>query len=184
MKHRVTSTVPSTPAQTVEKKAVYLNLPFYGDGPATRLRRTLTALTRKNFPAAKTVVVFETTKLPVASPKDRLPITSMSSAIYAFNCGCRTASYIGRTSRSLAVRIREHVPKWLEMGRSGRSLSSITEHLLSCNNCPPAPRDNFTIIAQGRHALHLRILEALFIKRDRPSLCKQKDYVIDLQLPW
>ena len=183
-RHKVTSYVPNNSVSTAEKKPVYIRLPFYGDGPTARLRRALTTATKRMFFAAQPVITFSTTKLPVASPKDRLPTASMSSVIYSFRCGCRTASYIGRTSRTLAVRAREHIPKWLEMGRPGRCHSSISEHLLACTNCPPAPRDRFTIVAQGRNQRVLRILEALFIKRDQPSLCKQKDYVIDLALPW
>ena len=147
-------------------------------------RRALNAATNRVFFAAKPVITHSTTKIPVASPKDRLPASSMSSVIYSFRCGCRTASYIGRTLRTLSERVKEHIPKWLEMGRPGKSSSSIADHLLACNSCPPAPRDQFTIVAQGRHQRLLRILEALFIKRDQPSLCKQKDYVINLELPW
>ena len=176
--------MPHSSVPSAEKKPVYLRLPFYGDGPSARVRRALNAATSRVFFAAKPIITFSTTKIPVASPKDRLPASSMSSVIYSFRCGCRTASYIGRTSRTLAVRAREHIPKWLEMGRQGKCSSSISEHLLACNSCPPAPRDQFVIVAQGRHQRLLRIMEALFIKRDQPTLCKQKDYVINLELPW
>ena len=183
-RHMVDSVAPNVPTQSAEKKSVFLQLPFYGDGPASRLRKALSTLTSRIFSAAKPVIIFDTNKLPVRSPKDSLPASSMSSVIYSFHCGCRSASYIGRTSRSLEARTREHIPRWLEMGHQGRSVSSISDHLLTCDNCPPAPREIFKVIARGRHSLHLRILEALFIKRHRPNLCKQKDYVIDLHLPW
>ena len=183
-RHKVTSYTPNDSVPTAEKKSLYLRLPFYGDGPTSRLRRALNAATSRTYFAARPVIIFDTTKLPVASPKDRLPTASMSPVIYSFRCGCRTASYIGRTSRTLAVRAREHIPKWLEVGRHGRCHSSICEHLLVCDSCPPAPRDRFTVVAQGRHSRHLRIMEALFIKRDQPSLCKQKEHVMDLGLPW
>ena len=180
----MTSFVPSCPPPTVAKKPVYLRLLFYGDGPSARLRRALNTVTSRVFFAAKPVISHSTTKLPVSSLKDLPPTSSRSSIIYSFRCGCRTASYIGRTSRTLAERVKEHVPKWLEMGRPGTANSSIADHLLACNSCPPAPRDQFTIVAQGRHFRILRIMEALFIRRDQPSLCKQKNYVMDFELPW
>lgn len=66
-------------------------------------------------------------------------------------------------------RDREHVPKWLEIGHSGRCQIAITEHL-ACNCCPPASFDQFNVIVQDWHSHLLRIMEALYIKCDQPSL--------------
>lgn len=128
-KHMVTSFTPSASIPSVEKKSVFLQLPFYGDGPAARLRKALSALSSRTFFAAKPIIIFKTTPLPVRSPKDSLPTSMMSSVIYSFHCGCRSASYVGRTSRSLETRKREHIPRWLELGQhidAVRVLSPIT----------------------------------------------------------
>jgi hypothetical protein len=169
---------------TVNLKPVYLRVPFYGDRPVSRLRERLNAAVRRVFPAAGPVLLFNTTRIPVASPKDRLPGASTSSVIYSFRCGCGTANYIGRTSRPLATRSREHIPRWLERGLSGQCHSSITEHILACNCDRENLLSNFSILVHARNELLLKILEALFIRRDRPNLCRQKDFVTELCLPW
>ena len=84
------------------------------------------------------------------------------------------AVYYGRTSRRLEVRIREHVPKWLLDGR----------HALSCISITGSLRDKFSVIFKARHDRLLRIYEALSINYFKPDLCKQKDLLIDLHLPW
>ena len=167
-----------------EKKPIYLQLPFYGDQPAARLRQKLLAIVGRVFYAAKPVILFSTTRIPVASPKDRLSNASSSSIIYSFRCGCGTATYIGRTSRALAQRSREHIPRWLERGLHGQCRSSITEHVLDCDCDRSSLMSSFSVVCRARNDPLLRILEALFIKRDRPNLCRQKDYVTDLRLPW
>ena len=180
-KHQVNNSVKSP---TVEKKPIFLRLPFYGDGPAARLRQRLSTAVCKVFYAAKPVFLFSTTPIPVASPKDRLPTASSSSVIYSFLYGCGTAAYIGRTMRSLQERSREHVPRWLERGLQGRCNSSITEHLLACACDRSTLLSRFSVLTRCRSDLLLRITEALYIKHQKPNLCKQKENVLDLRLPW
>ena len=163
---------------------VFIRLPFYGDSAASRLRQRLSATVCKVFYAAKPVTLFSTTPIPVASPKDRLPTASQSSVIYAFNCDCGAAAYVGRTARSLRVRSKEHIPRWLERGLQGRCNSAITEHVLDCDCDRSNLLSRFTILARCRSTLLLRITEALFIRRNEPNLCKQKENVLDLHLPW
>ena len=141
------------------------------------------------FPAAKPVVIFDTRRIPVASPKDKLPVTAQSKIIYHFECVCGS-KYIGRTGRRLAVRIREHLPKWLESStkappRSSQPASSaITRHLQTCRCTVSEAAGRFKVLFRARSDYHLRILESLSIKRFRPELCVQKDHVVALQLPW
>ena len=182
-RHKVVSLPPKLPIATVEKKAVFLTVPFYGDKSASLLKSKLTDVFGRLVPAANPVVLFTTCKIPVASPKDRLPVPLTSSIIYSFHCGCG-AAYIGRTSRSLAVRSREHIPKWLLDGRTGQCNSAITEHLKSCQFDPAVVMSQFSVVSRCRHDRLMRIVEALFIKHDRPILCRQKDHVINLRLPW
>jgi len=168
---------------TAERKAVYVNLPFYGDKSSLFIRKSIDELLAKFAPAAKPIIIFKTNCIPVASPKDRLPVAATSSVIYSFRCGCGS-TYIGRTSRPLTVRAREHIPRWFLNGHLGISRSAITEHVLSCCSVPNDPISKFEIVCHAYNDRILRILEALFIRRDNPNLCKQKDHVINLRLPW
>ncbi len=158
-------------------------MPFYGDKASNLLSSRLKTLFHRFSPAAKPIVLFQTRKIPVSSPKDRLPVPLACPIVYSFLCSCG-AAYIGRTARSLKTRSREHIPKWLLEGRSGRCNSAVTAHLQQCDFDPETIRDKFSIVCRCRHERIMRITEALFIQRDRPMLCRQKDHVINLRLPW
>ena len=112
-------------------------------------------------------------------------------------CGC-DATYVGRTERQLQARVSEHVPRWLDryihqstlntidqtQGQLNRlPNSAIGRHLIETGHCMNA-QFAFKILARSRNKLVLRFAEALAIKRLKPSLCIQKDFVINLALPW
>jgi hypothetical protein len=171
-----------------ERKPIFLKVPFIGDKAASFFRRSLRQCLSV-FPAARPVVIFQTSNIPVASPKDRLPVQSQHNCIYSFacTCGCR---YVGRTERRLDDRIREHVPKWLASDlkcppRSTRiPASAITRHLQVCDCPADVARSRFSVLFSARHCMSLRFLEALAIKRFAPDLCVQKEHVLSLNLPW
>ena len=108
------------------------------------------------------------------------PASTSSPIVYKFLCDCG-AAYIGRTSRLLAVRSSEHIPKWLREGRSGTCQTAIAEHLLECDCNRASALTRFEVIASCQHGRSMRILEAIFIRRDRPVLCKQKTIELDKQ---
>ena len=63
--------------------------------------------------------------------------------------------------------------------------SSIKQHLSARTNCREFYSDNvFSILSRGRCALHLAVLEALYIRKLHvdPELCVQKENVLSLQL--
>ena len=61
--------------------------------------------------------------------------------------------------------------------------SSIKQHLSARTNCRELYSDNvFSILSRGRCALHLAVLEALYIRKLDPELCVQKENVLSLQL--
>ena len=64
--------------------------------------------------------------------KDVLPIFQQSNLIYKFQCQCN-ATYIGRTSQCLVVRIKRHVPRDIHNYTTSRYSkllnSAICEHL-------------------------------------------------------
>jgi hypothetical protein len=171
-----------------EKKPVFVKLPFLGDKAASFARRSLRA-SFSLFPAAKLFIVFETRRIPVSSPKDRLPALLRHKIIYSFECACG-CRYLGRTERRLEDRIREHVPKWLSSDhkcppRSTRiPASAVTRHLQVCDFPAEAARSRFKVVFSARRTSLLRIIEALCIKRFAPDLCIQKEHVVSLLLPW
>ena len=171
-----------------EKKIVYAFLPFVGDKAAEFVKRALSS-TLKCAQAVKARVVFDTTRIPLASPKDSLPVSAQSNVIYRFVCSC-SSMYIGRTSRSLKERAKEHVPKWVLDGKQhpprSTSLpeSAVTRHLLN-NGCSLLNvRDRFQVIMRCKSKYLLKINEALLIKTIGPDLCVQKQHLFTLSLPW
>ena len=67
-----------------------------------------------------------------------------------------------------------------------KSDSTITEHLKLSPECRrgvcAVVLKRFEILARGRSTNHLAILEALFIARNKPGLCSQKEHVRRLEL--
>ena len=132
-KHKIAELQNKAPEITVEKKLIFLQLPFYGDKATNSIRQSFSNLISNSFFAAKPILIFRTTSIPRRSPKDRLPYVCSSQLVYKFTCDCG-AVYIGRTNRRLETRVREHLPKWLIEGKGGRANSAITSHVLECNS--------------------------------------------------
>ena len=172
-----------------EKKNVILKLPFIGDQAASFAKRSYKKLLSV-FPAVKPLIVFQTTRIPVSSPKDKLPVSAQTQVIYAFSCTCGSR-YVGRTGRSLKERMKEHVPLWLRKGNKfpprskSRPSSAVTRHLQTCTEVDFSKVDAcFSVLFSVKGFYLLRIYEAISIKCFTPDLCTQKEFVLDLTLPW
>ena len=64
-----------------------------------------------------------------------------------------------------------------------KSDSAIGQHLIINPECAKTyTDDNFRIIGQARSAVHLGVLESVYIKTQNPVLCKQKEFVFSLGL--
>ena len=167
-------------------KDVFLRLPFAGDTFSTTIRKRLFNSTKQAFPASNPRLIFTTKRIPVRPLKDPVPLRSKSHIIYKFKCDCG-CSYVGRTDRTLGVRMKEHLPRWLLKNTSNRNTarSSICKHAAECDHFQG--RDflsYFSVLSRSSHPTSLRILEALFIKNLKPPLCVQKDFLYSLLLPW
>ena len=107
---------------------------------------------------------------------------------------------MGRTSQRLQNRIKQHVPQWLrqQLTRPRRSQphklcepkdtkpncdSAVGQHLLENDQCA-LNYDNkwFSILATAHSSFHLNLLEAAYIKTQRPVLCRQREFVYTLKL--
>ena len=61
--------------------------------------------------------------------------------------------------------------------------SAIGLHLLLNASCAKHyHQDRFRILARGRSAFHLSVLESIFIKTSNPDLCRQKEFVYSLKI--
>ena len=136
--------------------------------------------------------------LPVAR-KDVLPTTPKSSVIYEYKCHC-DSRYVGRTSQRLQDRIKQHVPQWLrqQLTRPSQSQphrsfkrndtkpdcdSVIGQPLLGNDQCAlNYDHKWFLILATARSSFYLNLLEAAYIKTQRPVICKQKEFVYALKV--
>ena len=101
--------------QKAERKPIYICLPFKGDHTADTLNRRLQHSLQQTFPMATLRSWFPTRPLLRLSLKDKLPVKSQNMLVYSFICSC-TAEYIGRTTRQLKARMKEHHPPWLRSG--------------------------------------------------------------------
>ncbi len=174
---------------TAEKKDVFIRLPFLGDATSEMVKRRLKTAVTNAFPAANLRVFFTNSPLLRLGGKDRLPLKATSMCIYSFTCSCG-AGYIGRTTRRLEKRIREHIPAWLGKGENRSISSSILAHLIDTNHQVDA-REAFRVIYQTpahySKGLRKRVLataEAVAIRLERPTLCCQKTLIAAVNLPW
>ena len=99
------------------------------------------------------------------SLKCRTPTPLLANVVYKFQClSDSSKSYIGKTKRHLATRVKEHK----------QGPSAIQSHLEECRVC----RDNyscdlFAILDSGSNDLDITIKEAMHIKSCKPWLNKQ-----------
>ena len=123
--------------------------------------------------------IFTTTSAFNSTNKDKLSIFKQSNLIYKFVCRC-CSTYIGMTCQRLEVRVRQHIPRVLRpkgrltSGHSKAMDSAIGEHLLTINSCRTNYEDYcFSVLHRARDKFHLKVLEAIYISINRPSLCRQ-----------
>ena len=170
----------------------YLRLPFIGYH-STRYKAQFSDAISNCYGAVKLRTIFSSRTLFAGHVKDHSPIHHLGNVIYKFSCSC-DSMYVGRTSQRLLLRMKEHVPppfleytRAKQLGRPStnkskkttwKSLSSIGKHFKESPSCAVNydPK-NFTVLARGRTAFHLQVLEAMYIKTLAPDLCVQKKFV-------
>ena len=149
----------------------YVTLPYFGKH-SEKLKSDLSVLFCKYFKDISfNFILVNSFKIDsFFSFKDRLPKGMRSSLIYKYSCVRCTSEYIGSTTRILTTRVAEHA------GRSHRTdrilanppHSNIRDHAETCGS--PIVLDNFNIIDSCNNSNDLRILESLYIHKERPSL--------------
>ena len=182
----------TSPHHTDPRKPVFMYLPFYGDDLSKQLTSRINHYVQSAYSAARVIIRWQPSKAVHTSTKDSLPSLSVPNVVYHFQCACERENYVGRTELPLGDRIRQHLPKWLLQGKKQRPRSdrqpnsAITRHALCCvaNNGDNNLVSCFKIIHKAKNAFLLKILEALEIKRRKPTLCVQKEDLFELKIPW
>jgi hypothetical protein len=179
----------NTQLVTAERKSIFLNLPFKGDLAADLVNRRLHSSLRRTFSTATLRSWFTTMPMLRLSLKDKLPVHSQNMIVYSFSCCC-AAEYVGKTTRQLAKRMKEHHPAWLQTGNRKVITSAIVGHLADSGHTVnpstafrvlyKAPRNLPKFVQKG----HIAAAEAVAIRLRNPILCCQKRFVQTLRLPW
>ena len=109
--------------------------------------------------------------------KDVLHIFQQSNLIHAFQFSCN-ATYIGRTSPLLEVRLRHYVPLGIRdritSGHSQMLDCTICRDLNAINICAANYNDAcFVVLHRDRTKEHFNVLDAIYNLFNHPSLCKQ-----------
>ena len=167
---------------------VFLRLPWIGNSASGNFEKKIKRTVQPVFRTCDVRMCF--TSKPVFPPcvKDIIPAHSKSNVIYLFECRCGHR-YVGKTTQRLETRISQHLPAVLKSTRRPGTSSSkppdsaIGQHLLSSTSCLDTfSRSLFTIVASARSSQVLHYLEPLYIKKLKPTLCKQLEFVKSLHL--
>ena len=111
-----------------------------------------------------------------------------TASIYSFRC-VYSLQYIGRTNQRLDTRIKQHVPSKIRLGNyfadhiNNTYGSAIVEHIINNHDCGLAySADLFTILSRSHSDFHFKVLETIHILTNKPSLCKQRECLLGLNL--
>ena len=141
-------------------------------------------------------VVYNTRVMLPSAKKDSGPTTQNSCVVYEFSCRCK-ACYVEGTSQRLADIIKQHVltiirkknntmreqpPRTCKNSNPKMKYdSAIGQHLIKNLECAKTyTEDNIRIIGPARSSFHLSVLESVYIKTQKPVLCKQKEFFLSL----
>ena len=158
---------------TVPKLELRIVLPYLADISSitkTRLNRRISK--RSKFCKLKIILQTGNGLKNYFRFKDRVSETLQSNIVYKFKCGSCTASYYGKAYRQ--VRVSEHQGGSPRTGKrvKGTLPTSVRDHMLDCDHTV-AWEDSSIIGRESNHYL-LEKKESLFIKRDNPSLNRNK----------
>ena len=158
--------------QTVEKKKLLIVLPFLGSF-SLRTKRDLLKLFKESLPSCSLQIVFKTqTRIRNFFPfKDKIPNSLLSHNVYFFKCtGCNSC-YYGLSERHSKIRWYDHIGlSWRTGSKIVGVRTEIKDHSRTCKTT--AQIENFKIIESEHNPIKLKILESLYIKRDRSNLNK------------
>ena len=167
---------------------IYIYIYIYIERERERLAKSITPAVGRCYFSAAVRVIFQTHTAFVSMRKDVLPPHQINSVIYKYTCSCGS-DYVGRTSNRLDFRIRQHLSAWILNLRliwgqlANTSGSSIAEHMINSRECiADFNVDWFSILSRSHSLFHLKVLENLYVRSLQPSLCKQRDCLLGLNV--
>ena len=89
---------------------------------------------------------------------------------------------MGKTTQRLEMRIKQHQPTAKSLASKqttkSSSSSSIADHLTQNMDClNKFDKTMFSVVCKARTEAVLHVLEALYIRSLKPTLCKQMEFV-------
>ena len=158
-------------ALTVEKKELFITLPYFGNLSLT-IRTRLQNSINRNLPFCKIKVIFKSrTRLSnFFRFKDKVPFNLRSNLVYKFSCGRCNATFYDVTCQNLNIRVGEHsgVSPLTGKESKAKTTTAIKDHMLFCDHI--VSFEDFKILANSNSEFHLEIKGSLLISRDKPEL--------------
>ena len=97
-----------------------------------------------------------------------LPALSWLNVVYQYTCFCdKNTSYICMTTRRLFIRIESHVSN--NLSSSNSAIKFYRDQCKACRDTTPAEQ-NFTLLIKCCFNTEIELMEALLIKRLKPSI--------------
>ena len=167
---------PSPKCDTVEKRKIFISLPYFGS-QSEKLKLEVTNALGNYYPQLEINIVLSNpfTLGSLFRFKDQLPMALRSSIVYKYSCArCASGTYVGLTTRAVHMRIAEHRGRSFRTGKvlSQPVPSAIRDHSLKCSK--QISSSDFTILGQEQPGSSLEILESLHIHCQRPNLNKNQ----------
>ena len=153
------------------RDVVYCSLPYFGHASET-MSRELKLLFSKYFANVNLRVIL-VNNFKIGSffrYKDTLPMHMRASLVYKYSCARCASAYVGMTSRNLYSRVAEHRGRSCRTGHllSRPPHSAVRAHAEQCD--VPISDSDFKVLASSSGVSDLRILESLYIFKQKPSL--------------
>ena len=149
---------------------LYVSIPYFGH-QSEKFKIEICKIFHKFFNNVKINVILSN-KNTIGSYfpyKDRLPFGMRSSIVYQYSCASCSNHYIGSSMRNLYMRMSEHQGKSYRTGNFIQNPnSSIFDHKFSCDT--QISTNDFKILDYNSSEFRLRILESLYIHKEKPRL--------------
>ena len=165
---------PKVIVPNVPKRNVFVKLSLFGSNSFHILKKFKKLFSDK-LTSSNLKIVF-TSPVRVKSFltfKDKLPKILLSGLAYKYKCGGCNATYYGKTTCHIKVRICEHLGIPHRTGKKVKIDNNKLrwkEHLLCCNYSPSF--EDISILTRESNNFQLNIMESLLIARDKLNLNK------------
>ena len=163
---------PNNEVPLNDNKNFYFSLQYFGN-QSEKFKTELNTLLNKYFKDLNFNIIL-VNKFTIGSLfkcKDTLHKGMQANVVYKYCCPNYGISYIGSTIRNLSTRAAEHAGVSV---RTQRSLSQpphshIREHHVTCKS-PAINIEHFAILGKNSNKIDIRILESLYINKQKPVL--------------